>query len=609
MKKSLLVGIFAAIAPASVMASVPCAYYTADFAGGVIPKTTTVENKNSLLPDESYYRQGFTEKGWTVSIVGSKFAAVSPTHTLSETSCSNFLISPTFEVGDEDAIVRWTARSLVTECAESYRMMVCEEGTDNWETLFSTDGEASRWTAHVASLKGFVGKKVKVAFECNSINKYMLAVTDIFAGVAGDDNIFATDTTEKFPAEGEASVSGTLLNTGKSYPSAGIQVRVGSMVMAGEMIGDFNTGDEFTFSFPVDVVKNVKSAYSVEIVDNDGNPVTVMTGTIFASDCARRQMIDEGTGMWCNNCPKAVVQLEDMRYQFPNQIITVATHANDKFAENDYWAALKFYAIPYFKANRQDATSDIKRLTESLYIPTISTIEVKECGITPDGNTIDVSVSSLFTTDTPNEAGELRIGYVVTGDFHSDSRESGIYQENGILMASGEEYYFLPTKIPADMVWLHDVTLSSATAFTGFEYSLPDGLISANKDYEFNFSIPMTDLMKEADKLNVVTFIIDAATGNILNADEAGATPFNKVTTRIDDEEIIINLHADGIRVTCPAMDGTISAVLYTADGIATDTASGESAAGVSLSFGSYSPIYLLKIENKGKTYTKKIIR
>ena len=66
-------------------------------------------------------------------------------------------------------------------------------------------------------------------------------------------------------------------------------------------------------------------------------------------------------------------------------------------------------------------------------------------------------------------------------------------------------------------MYYDDSTLSYETAFTGIEGSLPESLVPG-ETYEVELEAPIPSLGETASEIHMVAFVIDAVTGELLNA-------------------------------------------------------------------------------------------
>lgn len=67
---------------------------------------------------------------------------------------------------------------------EDYKVMVStgNDDTGSFKELFSVNGESYFWKTHTVSLKQFAGQKIYIAFVCTSLNKYILAIDNMYIG-------------------------------------------------------------------------------------------------------------------------------------------------------------------------------------------------------------------------------------------------------------------------------------------------------------------------------------------------------------------------------------------------------------------------------------------
>lgn len=538
--------------PAGLAASsVSDAYYKADFSGGVIPADMTVADLSPTEVAQAYYKNGFTTDGWIVDRLGKQgYCAVCPTHDLSTAPRQSRMTTPVFEVVSADAYVRWQARSVVPDFPEAYRVMVLEEGKDTPDILFSTDSENGRWVTRVAPLSDYVGRRVSVIFETVSVNRYMLAVDNIYIGELGDDSFYVEDlTAQRFIGiDDVASVEGMAVNTGGRKEGAIIVLTdgAGNELSRQEVPGGaWETGQPVDFSLAADPALDEKMVYTVSVAMADGSTVKLADGTLFRSRYPRRHLVDKGTGMWCNNCPAGNLALEEVEYTYGDAILSVETHAYpDKLEQPDYWKGLEFYSAPRFMLNRDQATSGsgTENFDKELFSPVTARIDLTGAKASADGTSVEIEAEAEFADGLDNTADKWRIGYVVTRDYYDPSPTSGFYQENSSPLFTADRYYFLPKTILGDLVVFRNVSLTGKDAFEGVANSLP-AVMEAGVPAVCRFTVAFPEAIEKPEQARIVAFILDTTTGYVANAAEI------RLSDYADSPSIAADLQPAGVEI------------------------------------------------------------
>lgn len=512
-----------------------------------LPAGMTVVNANGVLPTESAYKHGYTTEGWTVEAVdASSYSFVSPSSSETDEAQESSMTTPPFLVENSGSWLRWNAKSLLPGFPEEYDVVVTETGSLESTLVAHIAAEDFDWQTRLVSLESFVGKEISVSFVCRSVNKYMLVVQNIFAGEFEANEWVVTDTTPRYASASEGIMAtGSIQNVGMEMENAEIVCRIGDVDLTYEVTDTWHTGDTYDYNFDLPLTLNELTAYSIGIKDEDGNFTSLVTSDVFASHFVRNLVVDEGTGMWCVNCPDGILELDDLKREYSGNIIQLCCHVNDRLANEGYWENLKFYAVPYMMLNRNRLTegSNTKRFNEEYLTPTTAEIIVSS-EIPVHNGMIEVETISHFAEGLDNSDGRYKVGYTLTADFYSPDN-TNYYQQNNITFPRGEQYYILPSYIPSTLARFDRVVLDDEYAFSGIEGSLPETLDSF-VDYSTSFSITIPKLAENAEEVKVVVFILDTLSGIIMNAASSEVVLTNRINSMSVNDELSISVSPEG---------------------------------------------------------------
>ena len=249
-----------------------------------------------------------------------------------------------------------------------------------------------------------------------------------------------------------------------------------------------------------------------------GQTIEEETSTGSDDPFMRKYLIDRGTGMWCVNCPAGDIAVEHIRELYGDRVITVNTHVNDALGNQAYWDDLKWYAVPYMMLNRIKGSEGANANKFSKYYeqPTSFAIRIDEIP-EPQGRTLEMTAHVSVSETIDNGEGRYRLGYVLTGDFH-DPTNIKFVQSNNCNQPSYGPFFYLPATILPELMYYDDASLTSDTAFSGIEGSLP-ALMEAGNDYEVKWQAEVPELLPDPAQARVVAFVIDTTTGEVQNAD------------------------------------------------------------------------------------------
>lgn len=494
-------------------------YFKADFSSGKFPADISISDEDGLAYAEVYGVE-LPENGWMVSAVGSRgFAAVSPTRSLEGGVQKNRLSTGFFNVAENGAVLRWAGKSILPDIAERYLVQVSEEGSDSYRTIAEVNGESYDWTFHTVSLDAFSGKDISVSFVTDSGDGFMVALDDIMAGVPDDVMLAAVNETPVYyGAVADATVRVSVTNFGKDLDIASFVCKADGKTVGETAFGKtLSHGKSVYAEVTVPLERDVRMQYRMYAVDSEGKETALCSGDLFSSAYERTLLLDKGTGMWCNNCPKGIITANGMKRRFGDNLVIIETHAApDRLQCEEYWPGLKFYAVPYMMLdrNRQSAGELDKNFDKEYWAPVKAEIVPVSCGISDDMATIGFKVR--FADDTDNAADRFRIGYAVTRLSFPESVKKIFYQQNSVQSTKYDEYFFLPSNIPAELVDFHDVTVGGQFAFDGIENSLPASF-SAGVYADASLEMYCPDQLEDIKRGRVVAYILDTETGRVLN--------------------------------------------------------------------------------------------
>lgn len=503
--------------------------YTLNVSSGVLPKTVVTANANATVIDAAGYKAGWTQEGWTVERFGTRgFVTVCPTFHGGDTPCESVLTLPAQNV-EPGYILRWDARSAMPDFLDSYRVVAVAD--DKETELYACEAAPAQWRVNVVSLAEFAGKEVTVKFIGTSTCGYMLLLDKVFIGEATDTRVDLMPVQQKFfgaadmTADGKVNLQFSLINSGKALDNVALELRVDKQpVSKYEITAEtvWATGKQLNIELSAPSQLNKSTDYELWLTAADGAESLLYADSFYTSNFKRTIMVDEGTGMWCNNCPQGILAMEAMKEAYGGNFEYVCAHVNDILEVSSYWDYLKWNAIPMMMINRIAASKSntTAKFWQYAKRPVEFAIALKAATLTDGVLRADFEVQAVGDFD--NSADRYRIGAVLTQDIYAPDK-SYSYQENSSNQPASEQYYMLPSKIPAELAVFHNVPLTDGVvAFEGVPGSLPQQ-ISADQNYSFSMEWGESDiLLQKKDlvdwkKVKILAFLIDSESGEVLN--------------------------------------------------------------------------------------------
>lgn len=546
--------------------------FSTKFNSGRIPAIMTTEDRDGEPLSTADYRNGYTDKGWTVAMVsGGQYAAMSPSHSRTDKPQSNLLSTPAFTVSGTRPMIRWKGRSIHPDFPESYRVLVQETGKDTPDVVYECLGEGEEldlndvWTLHAVSIESYIGKEIKVSFECISTNKYLLAIDDLYIGDPEEQMYQCEVSTPVFvgtewggsDASGEQGLlfRGVLWNMGMPLEGGRVAfMSEGEEIASMPVEGVLRCGESCDFSMRVPLERDRTIPYTIDVVDADGNHTTVTENILGCSYFPRTLLVEEYTGLWCVNCPSGMLQVERMERRFGEQAITVSGHINDLLECAEYRAGITTYSVPWMVLNRNNGTAgdDTSKFEEEYRRSTPAFIEISDYETGDDGM-LRATAQVTWAYDLDNSSDRYRLGYMLTHDVVKED-DNEYRQKNGLGTVASERFYYLPSSIKSDLSPNHNVVVSAEDAFSGRPYSLPSSF-TGMETAQAQISIVKPEAVDDLADTRLVAYIIDTADGTIVNAcaqklDEAVTSIPVTVAPETDAQEEYYTLQ--GMRVARP---------------------------------------------------------
>lgn len=426
----------------------------------------------------------------------------------------------------------------------------------------------------------------------------------IQARITGDDLpldlMLYTDTHEYAVVKGEPC---KLEFSVKNLCSVAVRnLQVGYSIDGGEeTVCDFKTtmGSNIDKSFAIEhegFSTTGKHSLKMRVVSINGkddayapNSELVLGLNVKNSLPVQRLVVEEGTGTWCQYCPKGIVAFRETAAAYPEHFIGIAVHKDDALATDSY-SELKFSGYPDSYLNR-NLKSNVEP-SASAYTSAISNIKDRV-------PTVGVEVNAEYTDDTKKQIHAEALATFVSAQQGINYRVSFVLIENGIKGYSQVNAYaggssvmggFEKLSNPAYIDMDHVARMNYS--YQGFEGSIPtDVEADQTVSYETTLAMPT---VQNADNCELVALVIDANTGRIENG---AIVALGEHTTGIRDAEkaVVPDFSFSGDRLNVDGFAGTVR--LYTADGV--EVSNSNLAPGM----------YIVKATAGNQTVTKKLIK
>jgi hypothetical protein len=324
-------------------------------------------------------------------------------------------------------------------------------------------------------------------------------------------------------------------------------------------------------------------------------------------------VIEEGTGTWCQWCPRGAVAMDYMVNTYPVDFIGIAVHNGDPMTVAEYDNGANFSGFPGSNVDRalmdqsvsQNAFVAAYNARKDLIVP--AGISVAATGA---GNNVSIVATATFRT--PLAAANYRLGVIVIEDGVTGTT-SGYNQSNayagGANGAMGG-YESLPNPVPAAQMVYDHVGRALLGGYNGQAGSVPavitDGQVV---NYTFNYTVPGTSTRAN---MHAVAVLIDQTNGEIVNAIQGPLSLASLGEIETIGMEVYPNPATDEVNVKFVGTGGDYQIVITDLAGrqmSATSLVNVTGAQSIALPISGFGAgNYLVTIAKDGASYTQNLI-
>lgn len=522
-----------------------------DFENGLAPMT--IEDVDGLTPAANVAQWA---DAWTVANPtfgnGSNLAVSNSWYTPAGTA-NDWMITPAISITATNTVISWEAKAQDATFPDGYEVRVSTTGTniaDFTDVVFSVGAENPAWTDRLAGLGDYAGQTIHIAFRNNSVDMFLLLVDNIQVKVQQpfDIALTALSTTQFHTLSTPITIAGTITNEGGNVIESFDLNWTDGTNNYSETISGLSVAPGATYDFTHGTTFSAAAAqsYTIEVsVDNpngevDGNPdnnelSTVVSGVTFIPQ--KRVVAEEGTGTWCGWCPRGFYWMSYMYDNYPETFIGIAVHNGDPMVVTDYDNSIGFSAYPSAHIDRTNLNTDPGDF--------LADYQVAVQNISP----IDIAVTATYAEDAPELLTINASAEFVTALDGIDYRFAGVIMEDEVvgtgtpynqanfysstaanipLSGYGYDWQALPNPVLAEDMVYPDVARALLGGFDGVVSSIPASVSAGQSvEYTFEYTVP-ADV--NIEHVRAAVWIIDNATGRILNADVEDATVATNVT-------------------------------------------------------------------------------
>lgn len=538
---------------------------SADFEDGLFPSGWTQSTEAS-------------DGGWLVGtdteLESSAFPI--PSHTTmiasNDDACNcdkmnDVLLTPSMDLSTYSNVMLSFAVFYTESVYDSYENATVEVSTDGgytWDILKDLTGLLEWRTENIYLGDDYAGESdvmLAIRYTDDGGWAYGIAVDDfeVYEAAPVVDVALTSISTYQFQEVGEsATISGVITNTGTVVVNSfDITWSEGSSSYTDNISGiTLNPFDTYSFTHSTGYIPAEAITYNVDVeVDNpnatiDENLANNMN-TAKVSGCSyippKNVIAEEATGTWCGWCPRGAVFMDQMAEDFPETFIGVAVHNSDPMEVTAYDNGVgSFPGFSGYPSVIVERNSIIDPSELPTWYPTRiddvqplkASIEASYDEATGEGT---ATVSAEFVTELTGI--DYRFNFILTEDNVTGTsagyNQTNYYAGGGYGTMGG--YEDLPSSVDADDMVYDFVARTLDEGWDGTEGSIPTSVVADDiATYTYNFEI---EDEWEVAEMNAIVFVINNATGEILNSASAKIAVQSAVSDikGIDDVDLYPN--------------------------------------------------------------------
>ena len=540
---------------------------------------------------------------------------------------NDWMVTPQLSIPDEKCYLTFKAQSFRTAKTDRLKVIIWEEeqkfnvlsqslvermaqeGRVVVDEVLSPGAEENRlegdWQDFTVLLDGYAGRKIYIAFVNENSNASAIFVTDVYVCHDASFQIQLSGVSESCVAQTEQAVSGKVCvqSAAEPYHSATLSLcdDAGQELAALEFSQlSLQAGDELPFAFgqPLALKVGRENRFTLHVRLQG----TTRTDEDYLALCIRnlafrptkRVVLEENTGMACNNCPLGHLAIEYLRKLYGPLFIPLCYHT---YTGDAYESGMTDY-VQYFLGLTAAPTGIVARTWGGSPMTAVTADGLTDYSFNSSDGTCwadlvgksmavladaDVALTAVYDEASQN----VRLDYDVRYALSADNVNVGllfVVTEDGLSGYQSNKFY---TETDDDLgPWRKDGEYGKSTVAYTFD-DVARALYPANAYYGLSGLIPtsveegvsysgsitmdcLTDLSRVRDIRNcqVTCMLIDRETGRLVNAAQAPVADASAILQPDSDARVSIHPRSHGVivqtvqpaRVRVVAPDGRLLA-------------------------------------------------
>ncbi len=367
--------------------------YKEDFGNGL--SNMLLFDGDKRTPSAEMKEMGFADAQnypwWLVRETSTSTDWVAASHSLyaSAGQSQDWMVVPQLYIPDGECVLNFLSQSYRKAAADRLKVIVWQsdemlnalnadvagkilaEGTVVYDKLqlpgVSEDNISGEWMENTVSLAAYSGKNIYIAFLNDNTNQSLVMVDNIEVVhnvpflVTIDSEPTVVDK-ESIQIKGRVTADDAL----RTFSNLSLELKdsKGKVVDVLSASGlALKKGDSHAFAFakPLPLTVGVENAYTITVRLDDAENTVSATVKNLAFSPVKRVVLEEYTGMSCQNCPLGILAIEKIKSLYGKAFIPLGIHTypGDQLGTGleGYSSALGFMAAPSGMINRSGVIS------------------------------------------------------------------------------------------------------------------------------------------------------------------------------------------------------------------------------------------------------------
>ncbi|MBQ6939200.1 MAG: choice-of-anchor J domain-containing protein, partial [Muribaculaceae bacterium] len=519
--------------------------------------------------------------------------------------CALTFLSQSFLTGYQDylKVYIWANEEVINMPSDELVARFAQEADLVYNELQSPGNDdnllAGDWKENYLSLANYAGKNIYIAFVNDNEAQSAVFIDDVMVSHNKPFRVAFTNETSVVARE-EMLIAGALSIDSDTdvYESISLSLTdsEGNEIETISESGlSLKKGDVYKFAFTkaLSLEIGIVNEFTLTVVCNDNHYDIEGKITNLAFEPVKRVVLEEISGMGCQNCPLGFISIEKIHEMYGDLFIPICIRTFQDplgMGLTDYTDFLGLASAPsgvinrksmsfpavsydgdyYFSNTQLPAGSDklwLDIVAEELEIPTEADINIAEMSVDPQTNEIVIPCTVKYALSADNC--NLNLFTVVMEDYVSSMQKNGF---SSLALESLGEWGkggIYGQSLVMDYKLLDVCRSYEGMTFNGTGGYLPHEIV-AGEEYtaEIRTKVPAT--LENFAHCKVVVMLIDANTGAYINA--ALSSEFSNVTNINNNADATITT-ADGKIIVTTADNARVEA--YTTNGMLIATAQG----------------------------------